>query len=261
LVDPAGLPDLLADELCGLGVPYDILIADAGLFDPGRILAPSSLATRLRPGELPFATPGESKVSRRSQREQLWSRIADGGARILAPCPQAESFARRFLSAKNIEKLARIPRSRPPARQLPPQGTGRLGIVPTRTSAFEFEFVREVARFMKGAHPKVAIAVLGTTLDDLALMRFGNVFISGPIDPNDLERLIRQYRLSAVVAGIGPPLFGHPLVEAALHCGLPAAYFDWSLGHCKPRGRDLPIDPSVPPRLSAGVLGRWIAGR
>ncbi len=261
LIDPAGIPDLLANGLCGLGVPYDILIADAGLLDPGRISTPASLAMRLRPGELPFATPDESKVLRRSHREQSWRRIADGAARILAPCSQAEGFARRFLSAQNMEKLARTVRSPLPARRRLPKGTGRLGIVSTRTSAFEFEFVREVVRFMKGAHPQVAIAVLGTTLDDLALMRFGNVFVSGSIEPDDVEHLVRQYRLSTVVAGIGPPLFGHPAIEAAQHCGLPAAYFDWSLGHCKPRGRDLAIDPSVPPRLTAGVLGRWVTGR
>jgi hypothetical protein len=114
---------------------------------------------------------------------------------------------------------------------------------------------------MKGEHPQVSIAVIGETLDDLALMRFGNVFVSGPVNSHELTQLIRQYRLDSIFTGFGQPLFGHPAIETAMHCGLPVAYFDWSLGDCKPKAGDLPLDPSLCARDAAAVLGGWLADR
>jgi hypothetical protein len=44
-----------------------------------------------------------------------------------------------------------------------------------------------------------------------------------------------------------------------MNCGLPAAYFDWSLGDCTARRGDLPIDASLSCGDIATVLGGWIA--
>ena len=112
---------------------------------------------------------------------------------------------------------------------------------------------------MRRAHPRTSVVVLGETLDDTGLMRFGNVFVSGPVGVADLARLIRQYRLNRIFAGFGPPLFGHPVIDAAMNCGLPVAYVDWSFGDCTARSSDLPIDASLSCRDIATVLGRWIA--
>jgi len=259
-VDPAGIPDEVARALCGLGIPYDAWIADAGLPGPGPDAA--ALAARLRRGDRPFAQPGRRNDAAQAAPTQSASTlIMDGAGRILAPCAQAEAFARRFLSAQNIGKLERVARPGRATRIRPLDGADRLGIVPVRTSALELRYLREIARVMRDAHPQIAIAVLGETLDDLMLMRFGNVFVSGPVPPADLKRLIRQYRLNAVLAGFGAPLFGHPMVETVMHCGLPVAYFDWSLGDCKPSAKDLAIDPSVSPHDAAIALGRWAARR
>jgi O-antigen biosynthesis protein len=103
--------------------------------------------------------------------------------------------------------------------------------------------------------------IVGETLDDLALMRFGNVFVSGLVKTSEFARLVRQYRVSRLFTGFGQPLFGHPMVETALHCGPPVSYFDWSLGECKPRADDLALDPSLSAHDTAAVLGRSIADR
>jgi O-antigen biosynthesis protein len=110
---------------------------------------------------------------------------------------------------------------------------------------------------MKARDSGIRIAVLGETLDDLLLMRFGNVFVSGAVEPADLKRLIRQYRINAVFTGFGAPLFGHPLGDGAIQCDVPTAYIDWSFGACRPVDGDLPIDPSLSPRQAAAALAHW----
>ncbi len=254
-IGSAGVPVDLAESLCKLWIAYDFFVADAGLLGANR--EPSALATRLRLGALEQSgagAPGHLPVS-----QQTWTRLLKGAQQILVPCQQAEAFARRLLSNKDAPRLKRVPLYDKAPQTSPIDGSDRLGIVPSRTSAYELRLMREIALFMRRAHPRTSIVVLGETLDDLGLMRFENVFVSGAVDAADLGRLVRQYRLNRIVAGFGPPLFGHPIIEAAMRCGLATAYVDWSLGDCAARNNDLAIDPSLSCRDVAAVLGRWIA--
>jgi O-antigen biosynthesis protein len=252
-IDAASVPGDLVQALCGLWIPYDFFIADAGLVE-----AEPELSALLRAGALGQSpaggAPGDLWPS-----QAPWDKLLKGADHILVPCERAEGFARRWLSQKNAAKLKRTPLYDKAPQISPTQGADGLGIVPSRTSAYELRLMREIALFMRRAHPRTSVVVLGETLDDTGLMRFGNVFVSGPVGVADLARLIRQYRLNRIFAGFGQPLFGHPVIEAAMNCGLPAAYVDWSLGDCTARGSDFPIDASLSCRDVATVLGRWIA--
>jgi hypothetical protein len=256
-VDPANTPHDLARVLCGIGVPHDILIADAGLFEPGRDAPVPVISLRLdyvRP-ETGGRRIAPSAVGR---LKRSWTGIVESADRILAPGEQAAAFANRFLPRKIACKLDVSAAGAKVARRRAAKGAGRLGIIPTRTSALELHYIREIAsrRMMTGGSA-IRIAVLGETLDDLMLMRFGNVFVSGAVNPADLKRLTRQYRINAVFTGFGAPLFGHPLGDGAMQCGVPTAYIDWSFGSCRPFDRDLPIDPSLSPRQAAAALAYW----
>ena len=88
---------------------------------------------------------------------------------------------------------------------------GALGIVAVRKSAAELRFIRETARALRRSSPKARI-VVGETLDDDGLIRIGNLHVTGALAPDELPRLIRLYRLGSLVAGIGAPLFGHPMI-------------------------------------------------
>jgi GT2 family glycosyltransferase len=255
-IDPASVPGDLAQALCGLGLPYDFFIADASLL--GAQAEPSALPTRLRPGVL-GQLPDRGAPGDLSPSQTTWTRLLKGANHILVPCERAEHFARRMLSGKDSAKLKRAPLYDKAPQISPMEGADRLGVVPSRTSAYELRLMREIALFMKRAHPRTSIVVLGETLDDTGLMRYGNVFVSGPVGVADLARLIRQYRLNRVLAGFGQPLFGHPITETAMNCGLPAAYIDWSPGDCMVRRGDLAIDASLSCRDIATLLGGWIA--
>jgi hypothetical protein len=120
--------------------------------------------------------------------------------------------------------------------------------------------IREIALSFRNVYPDVAITVIGATLDDLQLMRIGNIFVTGKVDAAELEPLLEAYRLGRLFLGSARPLFGHPLLAQAVSSSLPVAYLDWSVGGVAPRDRDLPIDPSASLRHVTGELARWMAG-
>ena len=265
-LDPASTPGDLAEALCGLGLPYDFFVADAGLADAGLADAGSdvpALASALRSGGWapgpPVPPAARAAHDGDVPAQQIWARLADGADQILVPCRRSEGFARRFLSKRNAAKLRRAPLYGRTVRVPPPTGYTRIGFVAVRASAYELKLMRETARLLKDVDPQIMIVVLGDTLDDLGLMRFGNVFVSGAVSRLDLPRLVRQYRLDRILPAFGPPLFGHPVVEAALDCGLPAAYPDWSLGASRPRRGDLAINPLLSCREIAAAVAGWIA--
>ena len=233
IVDPAQVPDAFLDILPRLPFPYDLVVADDGLMPPVDRL--SAAAGRRR------------------------SALIAGARRILAPCAQAEAFAAAFLDAKDATRLvlAGAPMSPRYGKARP---HGALGIVAVRKSPAELRFIRETARALRRSSPETRIVVLGETLDDDGLIRIGNLHVTGALAPDELPRLIRLYRLGSLVAGIGAPLFGHPMILAVTNSDLPTAWLDWSGGNYRPAPGDLLIDPGAPADDAAAALAAWIGG-
>src|SRR5205807_908568 len=134
-----------------------------------------------------------------------------------------------------------------------------LGVIPARVSAAELGLIREIARNLKSSATIATVVVLGRTLDDLGLMRFGNVFVSGAVRPAELPRLARQYGIAHVLAGFGEPLFGHPLIDAALGLHLPTATVDWSDGRQSSQTPDLTLRSTATDREAAAAVTRWLS--
>jgi hypothetical protein len=103
--------------------------------------------------------------------------------------------------------------------------------------------------------------VIGATLDDLALMRIGNVFVTGRFEAGEFDRLIRANRLGALFLNLSRPLFGHPVAALTLNARLPAAYRDWSAGGLRPRPRDLAIPARANLDAVAHQLAKWLPGQ
>ena len=116
-----------------------------------------------------------------------------------------------------------------------------------------------IAAALRSSNPQAAMTVVGATLDDLRLMQIGNVFVTGTVDPPDFDWVVRSYDLQALVIAATRPIFGHPTIELAFACGLPVAYFDWSMGRLKPKKGDLALDPAVSFEAMMTLLGRWMA--
>ena len=104
----------------------------------------------------------------------------------------------------NIERLrpatdARdkaTPIERPPAKALDRDCHQQscLAVIPAQPSAGEFTLMRRLAIAFLAKQPQLAIFVAGTTFDDERLMSHPNVFVSGAIAPQELERLARHCR-------------------------------------------------------------------
>jgi len=241
IADPARVPAEVLDLLLDGRAPYDILLADSGM------ILPPALAADL----------GEPELTRWQQR---WRSIAEQAQRILAPCPMAEAFGALHFPGLTITRIDAGPADaavaaapRPPA--------GPIGILALRASAEEFNALLDLIRALHERKPGLGIIVVGRTLNDIAAMRWPGVFVTGTVHRPELRRVLTQYGVRSVIAGLGPPLFGHPLMQEVAQCGLPLAQFDWSMGGYQPAPGDLAFTPELAAHQIADRLVQWLESR
>jgi GT2 family glycosyltransferase len=255
IADPANVPASLVDLLLELDVPHDVFIADAGLLVPPH--APMSCeavtATAENAGVEGNRNPTEDAEKDRQHR---WRAIARRADRILVPCDQAGALAAQFLPKRKTTKVGRAPSH----RIANPRGrTGiDLGLLPIRLHPQEHRLMLDIALAFSRSRPNVSLLVLGETLDDLALLRVANTYVTGPLDATELGEAFRGYGLQALFLCTTLPLFGHPAQTVALNAPVRAAYFDWSAGRCRPRRGDLPIDPRASFQDVVSAIGAWV---
>ena len=248
------VPIVVVDLLRELDAPYDIVIADAGLL--GRHGASRLFAAnrRLQPHVREAAADDEA-VAR-------WRGILAGADKVWAMDRRAQAFASRLFPGRKAPEA--LPPVEAPTRAAIPRISGdvrRLGLLPIRTTASEHSLMREIATAFCKDRPAIRLVVVGTTLNDSALMRCPNVHVTGPVDGAELETLATTYALDRLFACVTQPLFGHPLLDAAFEGSRPLAYVDWTGGAVAPRRCDLPLDPSLPLEALLGRLQDWLETR
>jgi O-antigen biosynthesis protein len=258
-LDPAGVPLALVDLLLDLRVPYDVFIADAGLF--GR-------------GDEPFSLSAIRSVQRYRRRDaatvsndgradsgpiQRWLDIVEAAERILVPCEHAHAFATSFLpqghswriEPSGTQLCRRIRRSRNST-------VARVGLLPLRGCAEEHWLMSEIACAFRVSRPDVLLTIVGSTLDDVGLMRVGNTFVTGNVEPEELDRVVEAHDLQSLFVSITRPMFGHPILNRCLSCSVPVAFFDWSMGGIAPTRGDLTLDPRSSMGDIVGALRHWL---
>jgi O-antigen biosynthesis protein len=184
-------------------------------------------------------------------------------ARRIRPLSRAAAaFASRFMPSSSSPFLDDGKGSLDEPGQSADEGRGQtLGFLLISATAAEQRLTLNVARWFKRERPEMALAALGTTLDDLELMKGGNLFVSGQVARDEFDRALHQYDLKALFLPIRQPLFGHPIILRAEACGLPLAYFDWSFGTIVPRAGDLALDPKLADGDVARRLAQWFDSR
>ena len=196
LFDLGRLPPKLLPALLGLHVPYDIVVAHTGL--------------------------GLEEPSSR--------RVVARATRLLAMDREAQAVALCWKLRRNpvcIDDAARSHLSFDEAG-----GCDHLGLIPVRRDAREQEFMRAIIAELKQHRPALKVTVLGATVDDAALIDAGALSVTGPVDSDELDALVRHYRVDGVVLPLTKPLFGHPMVAAARRLALPLACLDWTDEQC-----------------------------
>ena len=170
----------------------------------------------------------------------LWGRVGVGGREVSRrssagshdPHPRPLPTRGRGEQAQSCRRLADAWLAAiNSASSKPDEGCGQiLGFLLISATAAEQRLTLKVACWFKRERPEMALVALGTTLDDLGLMKAGNLFVTGQVPHDEFDRVIQQYDLKALFLPIRQPLFGHPIIVRAEACGLPLAYFDWSFG-------------------------------
>ena len=261
IADPANIPRLLLDGLIALDIPYDILVADAGLLSDNHI--PSfggSRGSRPPKGTIRSSSEGRCEVDSETAHHAKYLRdIVARAGRLLAPCPQAEAFVAHYFVTRPVARLE-IGGSRRRANRTTGnyESRHRLGIIPIRSCVDEQQLMRDIAIGLNTCCSTSSTVVIGGTLDDLGLMRIGNTFVTGSVDVSEIDHICRAHALGSLFLCITRPLFGHPLQSSAQASGLPLAYFDWSNGRCMPRSNDLLLDPLAPIAEVIGALTKWM---
>ena len=190
-----------------------------------------------------------------------WQGIAKGAKRILAPCAQAEAFATNVLPGLIIDNIDRGHESRHPEIPLQRHAAAcHLGFVPVRSCAYEQQLIGETAREFGRIRPDISMTVIGATHNDIELMRKSNAFVTGPVDPDEIEQLIATLGVKYLFISTTRPLFAHPILSAAFSSDVPIAYFDWSMGRSKPKKKDLAIDPRLSFEAIVSALNGWMPG-
>ncbi|WP_429104305.1 glycosyltransferase family 2 protein [Bradyrhizobium sp. i1.12.3] len=185
-----------------------------------------------------------------------WKGLIAGTRRVTAIGEDGAAFSETVLGLQ-VARLTDPPAPR--ALHRAESGPTRLGVLALHASAVEFRFIRALSDRMADADENVEIVVLGTTLDDLKLMQRPNVTVSGEIAVDEIATLIEGHGIAKLVLDIGQPAFGHPLVDALLATGLPAAATVW-IPTPPARGRttDLRLQPGLDAdQTIAAVLG-WV---
>jgi hypothetical protein len=135
-----------------------------------------------------------------------------------------------------------------------------LGLLPLGHAPADFSLMHRLARRIRQTRPHTQIVVIGTTVDDLALMALGNVAVTGAFAIDEMQRLIEHYEIGGIAVMRRAPLFGHPTLAAAF-CKLdvPLALVDWSFGRVGMSEGDLAIAPDADENSIVADIADWSA--
>jgi hypothetical protein len=97
IADPAIVPPALLDSLIGMGIPCDVVIADAGLLSEEGISRPGArLRTQNRSNRRKEAARLCDVDDRSVQGSRHLRELAAKADRLLVPCSEAEAFVARY---------------------------------------------------------------------------------------------------------------------------------------------------------------------
>ncbi len=265
IADTANIPPPVLDAILQLKSPVDLLIADGGLLCPrgafkghGAGICDAPRNGRLcdeclfgLSGTEPGAGPSRDRVAG-------WERLLNRARYIYAADAHAKSFAAYFLGRREVTAL-KHPTPNPTKRA--PRGTAygqAVGFVTVGGGITEFKLMKYAALAINRAFPERPVVVIGDTIDDLALMKLDNIYVTGAVEADEYDRVLQQYAVGKLFVPVARPLFGHPTI-VELSSKRPTAFFDWSLGEVPSRPMDLALDPYLTDEEFTTALVDWIS--
>jgi GT2 family glycosyltransferase len=272
VLDPARTSRALVDFLLSSGISIELFIADAGLISPQprdiwKNDRPASLGRPGLPRKPTANTIGPDGSIDHGHWLQYWRNVAATASAINIPSEHARGLAETLLGQLGVgsvaderlaskisvlETAARTPHTRSAAKHGTPEV---FGILQIGQSVADYEMITAICRDFRQHLPDRSIVIIGQTLDDFALLKLDNVFITGTVQAHELALVVEWYGLTALLLARRSPLFGHPLVDAFFDVqGTLSFTFDWSMGDRDPSSPDFSLFPTKSNAKIAGQL-------
>ena len=189
-----------------------------------------------------------------------WSDLLARAGPIVPGCAAStEAFATRSRQPVRapLMTLAREPAVSRSVARLPDDP---LAIVPLDDGPAAFALVRAMALKLNQAGRPTPLLVVGETLDDEALMRLGNVFVLGKVDPREWAAIIATYRSAGVVVPSRRLLLADTRFPVLAGLPAPIATFAQGLSAELVTGpRDLALSPEAGDDAAAAAIEAWLA--
>jgi GT2 family glycosyltransferase len=260
IFDASALPGAMLEELLGLGARVELICADLEWFRGAlnSFDGPCRDLETGRPCDECNANFLETPV--RPEDTTDWrARLGDALNHADAVTPidrMGEAFARQVFKDK-ATPLDRGGKGAIRSPAIRPAESTALGLLAPVPLAAIDRLVLRLGRLFARLQIETPIVVLGRCVDDLGLMATGNVFVTGPVQANEYERLVAQYEIGALVLPHRTAFFG-VLDDLARAVAIPKAYFDWSFGALAAEGEDLSLDPRICDEKTASSLADWV---
>lgn len=260
IFDAPAIPEEISGPLIAACDRVELICGDLEWF--GRLAAPHLGACEGRDGPGVCEACGGGFAAKENDPEQgprSRDRLNFALSRVTAVRPLdrvGEAFARRVFKTKALalgDEANRATAAGPGADS----GNAVLGVLAPAPSAAADRLLTRLGRLLARAPIPTKIVVIGGCVDDLALMAVGDVFVTGPAEPREYERLAAQYGVGPLFLPDRTAFFG--LLDAvALARGAPKAYFDWSFGAMATRPGDLSIDPRICDEKACETIAFWL---
>ncbi len=258
--DPLALEPGILAALFRLGVRVEIAAGDLEWAIPLQTSFDRACRTPDESGPCAFCAEGAFQgetadtVRRRSLKRKRRILARAAGFRPLDR--MSEQIARHMFGDVAVASFVEPPIV---ARPVPRAQHGVLAVVAPLCDARADRLVVALGRALRRIDDSARIVVFGGCVDDLAVMRAGDIFVAGPVEQDGIERLLRQYDVSALMSPYRARLFDR-IDRISRAFALPKACFDFSFGKLALEDGDLALDPRLCDAKAASRVAQWYCG-
>ncbi|MCI4681337.1 glycosyltransferase family 2 protein [Candidatus Rhodoblastus alkanivorans] len=259
LFDPLALSPRLLAALFRLGARVEIAAGDLEWALPlrtpfgGACRTPDASGPCSSCAEGAYAVGAEEEARRRRVKRK---RAILARAEAIRPLDRmSDQIARHIFSDAAVVPIAEPPIATRPLDRPP---AGALAVLMPLRDPLADRLVIALGRALRRRDETARIVVFGACVDDLAVMKPGNVFVAGAVERGEYERLLRQYEASALMSPYRTRLFGRTDVLSRAFA-LPKACFDFSFGKLAREDGDLALDPRLCDAKAAALAAQWFS--
>ena len=266
LFDPLSLEHVVLAAIFRLGVRVEIAAGDLEWATPLQAAFDGPCRAPDAPGPCApcaeGASQGEAADAIRPRRLERKRRILARAEAFRPLDRMSEQAARHIFGDASFAPFVEPPieaRPLPSFPSLPRARRGALAVVAPLRDARADRLLVALGRALQKKDDSARVVVFGACVDDLAVMRAGDVFVSGPVEQDEIERLLRQYDVAALMSPYRTGLFGQ-IDRMSRAFALPKACFDFSFGKLALEDGDLALDPRLCDAKAASRIAQWYRG-